>query len=50
MRRVIEHHPMNEEVKPKRTKRRLDEVRRVDALPLLGTGKIDYKVLRAQIQ
>jgi long-chain-fatty-acid--[acyl-carrier-protein] ligase len=28
---------------------RLDEVRRVDALPLLGTGKIDYKVLRAQI-
>jgi acyl-CoA synthetase (AMP-forming)/AMP-acid ligase II/1-acyl-sn-glycerol-3-phosphate acyltransferase/acyl carrier protein len=29
---------------------RLDEVRRIDALPLLGTGKIDYKVLRAQIQ
>jgi long-chain-fatty-acid--[acyl-carrier-protein] ligase len=28
---------------------RLDEVRRVDTLPLLGTGKIDYKVLRAQI-
>ncbi len=28
---------------------RLDEVRRVDALPLLGTGKIDYKVLRARI-
>ena len=28
---------------------RLDEVRRLDALPLLGTGKIDYKVLRAQI-
>jgi len=28
---------------------RLDEVRRVEALPLLGTGKIDYKVLRAQI-
>jgi acyl-CoA synthetase (AMP-forming)/AMP-acid ligase II/1-acyl-sn-glycerol-3-phosphate acyltransferase/acyl carrier protein len=28
---------------------RLDEVRRIDALPLLGTGKIDYKVLRAQI-
>jgi hypothetical protein len=28
---------------------RLDEVRRVDALPVLGTGKIDYKVLRAQI-
>jgi len=29
---------------------RLDEVRRIDALPLLGTGKIDYKVLRAQIK
>jgi long-chain-fatty-acid--[acyl-carrier-protein] ligase len=28
---------------------RLDEVRRVEALPLLGTGKIDYKVLRAEI-
>ena len=28
---------------------RLDEVRHMDALPLLGTGKIDYKVLRAQI-
>jgi len=28
---------------------RLDEVRQVDALPLLGTGKIDYKVLRARI-
>jgi long-chain-fatty-acid--[acyl-carrier-protein] ligase len=28
---------------------RLNEVRRVEALPLLGTGKIDYKVLRAQI-
>ena len=28
---------------------RLDEVRRLDALPLLGTGKIDYKLLRAQI-
>jgi long-chain-fatty-acid--[acyl-carrier-protein] ligase len=28
---------------------RLDEVRRVDVLPLLGTGKIDYKVLRAKI-
>ncbi|MDB5308910.1 MAG: hypothetical protein JWO38_3112 [Gemmataceae bacterium] len=28
---------------------RLDEVRRVDALPVLGTGKTDYKVLRAQI-
>ena len=28
---------------------RLDKVLRVDALPLLGTGKIDYKVLRARI-
>lgn len=28
---------------------RLDEVRRIDHLPVLGTGKIDYKVLRAQI-
>jgi long-chain-fatty-acid--[acyl-carrier-protein] ligase len=28
---------------------RLDEVRRVDALPVLGTGKTDYKVLRALI-
>jgi long-chain-fatty-acid--[acyl-carrier-protein] ligase len=28
---------------------RLDEVRRVEKLPLLGTGKTDYKVLRAQI-
>jgi acyl-CoA synthetase (AMP-forming)/AMP-acid ligase II/1-acyl-sn-glycerol-3-phosphate acyltransferase/acyl carrier protein len=28
---------------------RLDEVRRIDVLPLLGTGKIDYKILRAQI-
>ena len=28
---------------------RLDEVRHLAALPLLGTGKIDYKVLRAQI-
>ncbi|MBN9517548.1 AMP-binding protein [bacterium] len=28
---------------------RLDEVRRVDALPVLGTGKTDYKVLRAQL-
>jgi long-chain-fatty-acid--[acyl-carrier-protein] ligase len=28
---------------------RLDEVRKVDALPVLGTGKIDYKVLRAQL-
>ncbi|HEY2909528.1 MAG TPA: AMP-binding protein [Gemmataceae bacterium] len=29
---------------------RLDEVRKVDALPLLGTGKTDYKVLRAKIE
>jgi long-chain-fatty-acid--[acyl-carrier-protein] ligase len=28
---------------------RLDEVRRLEHLPLLGTGKVDYKVLRAQI-
>jgi long-chain-fatty-acid--[acyl-carrier-protein] ligase len=28
---------------------RLDEVRRVEKLPVLGTGKTDYKVLRAQI-
>jgi long-chain-fatty-acid--[acyl-carrier-protein] ligase len=28
---------------------RVDEVRRVDKLPVLGTGKTDYKVLRAQI-
>jgi len=28
---------------------RLDAVRRLDVLPLLGTGKIDYKVLRARI-
>jgi long-chain-fatty-acid--[acyl-carrier-protein] ligase len=29
---------------------RLDEVRRIDRLPVLGTGKVDYKVLRAQIR
>jgi long-chain-fatty-acid--[acyl-carrier-protein] ligase len=29
---------------------RLDEVRRVKEIPLLGTGKIDYKVLRAQLE
>ena len=29
---------------------RLDEVRRLDAIPVLGTGKTDYKVLRAQIR
>jgi long-chain-fatty-acid--[acyl-carrier-protein] ligase len=28
---------------------RLDEVRQVSRLPLLGTGKVDYKVLRAQL-
>jgi long-chain-fatty-acid--[acyl-carrier-protein] ligase len=28
---------------------RLDEVRKVDAIPVLGTGKTDYKVLRAKI-
>jgi long-chain-fatty-acid--[acyl-carrier-protein] ligase len=28
---------------------RLDEVRRVDSLPLLGTSKVDYKVLRGQL-
>jgi acyl-CoA synthetase (AMP-forming)/AMP-acid ligase II/1-acyl-sn-glycerol-3-phosphate acyltransferase/acyl carrier protein len=29
---------------------RLDEVRQVPSIPVLGTGKIDYKVLRAQIK
>lgn len=28
---------------------RLDEVRKLDALPVLGSGKIDYKVLRGMI-
>ena len=28
---------------------RLDEVRRIEKIPMLGTGKTDYKVLRAQI-
>ena len=28
---------------------RLDEVRQMETLPVLGTGKTDYKVLRAQI-
>lgn len=28
---------------------RLDEVRRVDAIPVLGTGKTDYKQLRAKL-
>jgi long-chain-fatty-acid--[acyl-carrier-protein] ligase len=29
---------------------RLDEVRQVDRIPVLGTGKTDYKLLRAEIQ
>ena len=29
---------------------RLDEVRTVDAIPVLGTGKTDYKLLRNQIE
>ena len=29
---------------------RLDEVQHVDAIPVLGTGKIDYKVLRKSLQ
>jgi hypothetical protein len=28
---------------------RLDEVRRLDAIPVLGTGKVDYRQLRAMI-
>ena len=28
---------------------RLDEVRRIEKIPVLGTGKTDYKILRAQI-
>jgi long-chain-fatty-acid--[acyl-carrier-protein] ligase len=28
---------------------RLDEVRRVETIPVLGTGKTDYKVLRSRI-
>jgi long-chain-fatty-acid--[acyl-carrier-protein] ligase len=28
---------------------RLDEVRKLDRIPVLGTGKTDYKVLRAQL-
>ena len=28
---------------------RLDEVRQIDKLPVLGTGKTDYKVLRGQV-
>ena len=29
---------------------RLDEVRRIETVPVLGTGKTDYKVLRAQLE
>jgi len=29
---------------------RLDEVRKVEKIPVLGTGKTDYKVLRALIE
>jgi long-chain-fatty-acid--[acyl-carrier-protein] ligase len=29
---------------------RLDDVRHVDKIPVLGTGKVDYKVLRARIE
>jgi acyl-CoA synthetase (AMP-forming)/AMP-acid ligase II len=29
---------------------RLDEVRQVERIPVLGTGKTDYKLLRAEIQ
>jgi long-chain-fatty-acid--[acyl-carrier-protein] ligase len=28
---------------------RLDEVRRVETIPVLGTGKTDYKELRARV-
>jgi acyl-CoA synthetase (AMP-forming)/AMP-acid ligase II len=28
---------------------RLDAVKKIDKIPLLGTGKIDYKVLRKQV-
>jgi len=28
---------------------RLDAVQRIEAIPLLGTGKTDYKALRAQV-
>ncbi len=28
---------------------RLDEVRKVDKIPVLGTGKTDYKVLRGML-
>ena len=29
---------------------RLDEVRKVERIPVLGTGKTDYKVLRGMIE
>ena len=29
---------------------RLDDVQKIDAIPVLGTGKTDYKVLRAKIE
>ena len=29
---------------------RLDEVKKLDKLPVLGTGKTDYKVLRGMIE
>jgi long-chain-fatty-acid--[acyl-carrier-protein] ligase len=29
---------------------RLDEVRRVEAIPVLGTGKTDYKLLRRMLR
>jgi hypothetical protein len=28
---------------------RLDEVRAIDRIPVLGTGKTDYKALRAMV-
>ena len=28
---------------------RFDEVRRIERIPILGTGKTDYKVLRAMV-
>ncbi len=29
---------------------RLDEVKQMDKIPVLGTGKTDYKVLRGMIE
>jgi len=29
---------------------RLDEVHRVDSIPLLGSGKVDYKSLRRHVE